>query len=110
MIEDWTPLPEELSLLKHDYRLVSRSYERLKDLSEEHQLEVPVGHDLKQICEISLAKSVVHSIVQFEGKERNQILALTDSDERSSIEIAIEQMIRDGIITENDGIISLNDH
>ncbi|MEA3559910.1 MAG: hypothetical protein U9R75_11710, partial [Candidatus Thermoplasmatota archaeon] len=71
--------------------------------------EVPIGHDLKQMCEMSKAKSVVHGIVQFKGKEKNQILALSDPDERSSIETAIEQMTKDGIITEKDGIIFLND-
>lgn len=107
MIDDWEPFKKELEFLKYDYRLVSRSYERLNDLYDEHQIEVPIYSWMQDMGEMATAKTVILSAIQYEPKDKDFLFEGLDSAEKHLLEMAIRELHNDGIILELEGTISL---
>lgn len=107
MIKDWDAYQNELHSPVIPEELVSRSYLRIQDLFNEHQIKIPIDGATEEFCEMATAKTVILGAIQYEPKEKEFLFEGSTPSERYQLEQAIEQLVFDGVIFDENGIISL---
>lgn len=110
LIKDWTPFEEELRFYKFDPFIVSRSYEKVKDLLNEHLVSVPLSGAIEDVGEMATAKTIVLGTIQFEPKKKTLLFEGLEPHEKYLIEEAIKELYFDGAIFDHGDTISLKSY
>ncbi|MGA1848420.1 MAG: DUF6036 family nucleotidyltransferase [Thermoplasmatota archaeon] len=110
MIKDWVALENELLFMRHDYRLLSRFNERMKDLETQYQLEVPITSDIENLCKMAYVKMAILGVLQNEPRDKTSIFQGLDEGEVQDLERALKELVNDGIIFDRDGMVSMKHH
>lgn len=101
MVKDWRPFRKEIDFFRYDHLLLSRCWNRIQDLEEEFQIEVPELSWMWEVGEMATAKNLILASIRTGPKEKKSLFEGLDKHEIHPIETAINQLKSDGIILDH---------